>query len=186
MTDREFGDDATNSPSPRLRQVLAALVPVVCPPDATSLGLTADIVDHVSVQIASLSRLFRVALEVGGSAFDVAAVAWPPARGRTFSRLPPPLAERWFLRWLHSPLLPQRQLAKGLRQLLCLAHFEMPAIQARLGYGPDAWIEKVQRKRLMTYADDIRRHQEALVAPDPLPHGGFVRNSGQAGAKEAV
>jgi hypothetical protein len=168
----------------RVRRVLAALVPVVCPPEAVTLGLVDDIVAHAAASMGALPRILRAGLIAGALGYDATAIAWPPARGRTSTRLSPELAERWFLTWAHSPLLPQRQLIIGIKQLLCLAHFEMPAIQARLGYTPDAWIEKVQRKRLMTYADEIKRHDESLIAPDPLPRGGFVRKLGQR--KEAV
>jgi hypothetical protein len=174
---------------PRVRRVLESLAAVVCPPEAVELGLTGAIVDHAELSMRALPAALRAGLVAGSLAYDTAAMAWPPARGRRAAALPRDLAERWYLIWAHSPLLPQRQLIMGMKQLLCLAHYEQPAIQESIGYTPDAWIDKVKRRRLMTYSDDIRRHDESLLAPDPLPAGGFVRDRGQDGhrnrAKEA-
>jgi hypothetical protein len=50
-----------------------------------------------------------------------------------------------------------------------MAYYEAPEVQAEMGYTPQAWIDKVARRRLELYRDDIDRHQESLVAPDPLP-----------------
>ena len=158
-----------------MRRVLESLVPVICPPEAIELDLVDAIVDHVELTMGVLPAPFRLGLVTGMLTYDAAAVVWPPARGRFAHRLPPELAERWFLRWLNgNPAF--RQLVMAIKQLLSLAHYEMPIIQERIGYRPQEWIEKVKKRRLEVYADDINKHQVSLFAPDPL-----VRKGGKKG-----
>jgi hypothetical protein len=151
-----------------VRRVLTSLVGVVCPPDAQALGLAEPIVDHVGLSLGALPPRMRQALALGVLTYDLAALAWPPARGRRAHRLPRHLAARYFERWLGGPTPIHRQLAIAVKQLLVLGHYEQPAIQERLGYRPAAWIAAVKRRRLDVYADDIARHQASLIAPDPL------------------
>ncbi len=151
-----------------MRAVLASLVGVVCPPEAKELGLTEAIVDHVELSMGALPPRFQQALRLGLATYDLAALLWVPARGRRAQRLPRHLAAQHFERWLHGPTPIHRQFAIGIKQLLVLAHFEQPVIQERLGYRPAAWIDKVKKRRLEVYADDIGKHQASLFAPDPL------------------
>jgi hypothetical protein len=151
------------------RRVLEALVSVVCPPEADQLGVTGAVVDHAGETMAALPALFRRGLVMGLATFDQSARLWPPARGRSFHGLPVPLRERWYRRWLEGRTPASRELAKGIKQILALSYYEMPLVQERLGYLPDRWIEKVKRRRLEVYADDIAAHQASLTAPDPLP-----------------
>jgi hypothetical protein len=55
-----------------------------------------------------------------------------------------------------------------MKQLISLAHYEMPAVQEKMGYRPQQWIETVTKRRLDLYDEDIQRHQASLLAPDPL------------------
>lgn len=152
-----------------MRRVFRSLVPVVCPPEATELGLAEDLIAHIALQTGSLPPLMSRGMALGLLSYDLGALAWFPARGRRASQLPPMLARRYFEFWLHGPTGLQRQLAIAVKQLLALAHYEHPTIQQRMGYRPQQWIEKVKRRRLEVYADDIARHQASLIAPDPLP-----------------
>lgn len=151
-----------------VRRLLSTLVPVVCPPDATELGIVDDVVDHAELSIASFGPLIRASLVAGALTYDASARLWPPARGRRAAALGPELGSRWFHTWWTSPIGVQREFAHGVKSLLCLGYYEMPAVKAKLRYDPDAWIERVKRYRLRVYQEDIRRHQEELLAPDPL------------------
>jgi hypothetical protein len=151
------------------RRVLESLVPVICPPEARELGLGADIVDHVGLTMSVLPPLFRNGLVLGIATYDLGALFWLPGRGRRAHALPPHLATRYFESWRHGPTPIHRQFAAGVKQLLALAHYEQPAVQAKLGYTAAQWIEKVTKRRLEVYSDDIARHQASLIAPDPLP-----------------
>lgn len=151
------------------RKLLESLVPVVCPPDAVELGLVGEIVDHAEKTIAALPRAFRAGLAAGLVAYDQGARLWPVARGACAHDLPLHLRSRWYLLWLGGLTPVNRELAKAVKQVLVLGHFEHPAIQERIGYKPQAWIDKVKKKRLEVYADDIARHDASILAPDPLP-----------------
>lgn len=151
-----------------VRRVFASLVRVACPPDAAELGIVDDVVHHAELSIASFGPLFRSSLVAGTLTYDDSARFWPPARGRRATALGPELSARWFRTWWKSPLGIQREFARGVKSLLCLGYYEMPAVKEKLGYTPDAWIERVKRYRLQVYQDDIRRHEEELVAPNPL------------------
>ena len=147
-----------------MRAVLRSLVPVICPPEAA--GIEDEIVEHVQLSIGALPPLMQRALALGVASYDLAALPFHRRRARA---LPPARARRHFESWLHGPTPLQRQFAIALKQLLALAHYEHPRIQEQMGYRPTAWIEKVKRRRLEVYAEDISRHQASLIAPDPLP-----------------
>lgn len=158
-----------------VRRVLEGLVPVVCPPDADELGLAGALVDHAELTMASMPALFRSGLIAGVTTFDQSARLWPPARGRAAHDLPIHLRSRWYLLWLGGPTPVQRELAKAVKQVLVLAHYEHPQIQERLGYRPQQWIDQVKRRRLDVYTDEIARHEASILAPDPLPRRGRRR-----------
>jgi hypothetical protein len=148
-----------------VRRILESLVPVVCPPDAMELGLGADIVDHVGLTMSVIPPLFRSGLIAGLIGYDSAALL---RYGRRAHQLPPARALAWFERWEHGVTPLERELAKAVGQLLKLACYEQPAMQARLGYTPAAWIDEVKRRRLTVYGDEVRRAEAAVLAPDPL------------------
>lgn len=152
-----------------VRRILESLVPVICPPEAVELGLVAAIVEHAGLTMGAMPTLFRAGLIVGLTGYDAAAIAWPPARGRRSHKLSVELRTLWFKRWLDGATPAERELAKGIKQILALSHYEQPEIQARLGYTPDAWIDKVKRRRLEVYGNDIAKHHASITAPDPLP-----------------
>ena len=149
-----------------VRRVLESLATVVCPPEATQLGIVGDIVDHVGQTMSALPPLFRRGLIAGAITYDLGAL---PFHLRRAHKLQGERAVKYFESWLHGPTPLHRQLALALRQLLALAHYEQPVIQSRMGYRPQAWIEQVKRRRLEVYADDIARHAQSLITPDPLP-----------------
>ena len=153
----------------RVRQTLASLVPIVCPPVAVELELESDILTGVELTMRAIARPARVALLTGIHTYEHGARAYPSHRGKSASALSAAQARRYFDRWWHSPLLPQREFAKGIKGLLCLSCYEQPEMLRRIGYTADEWIARSRSYRLRTYGDAIRRHQESLLAPDPLP-----------------
>lgn len=149
------------------RRALAGLARVACPPDVDELGLADAIVDHVELSLTALPALFRQGLLAGLATYENGARALH--RGRPASALDGDAALAWFQRWRRSSLLPMREWVKGAKGLLCMAYYEMPAAKQKIGYTPDAWIEKVKRKRLAVWGDEIRKQEQALIEPDPLP-----------------
>ena len=148
------------------RRLLTSLVPVICPPDAQALADA--IVGHVGLTMSALPTHVRAALVAGLAGYDTLAIAWAPGGRRRAHRLPADLAEQYYLSWEHGPTPAHQQLAKGVGQLLKLACYEQPAMQAALGYTPQPWIDKVKRRRLEVYQGDIERHDASIYAPDPL------------------
>jgi hypothetical protein len=157
------------------RRVLESLVPVICPREAVELGIVSDVVDHVQLTLGALAPLFRAGFVAGIVTYDLSAKAWLPARGKSAQALPPELATRWFRTWLDSSNPAFHQLAFAMKQLISLAHYEQPAVQQKMGYRPQQWIETVTKRRLDLYGEDVQRHQASILAPDPL-----VRRPGAA------
>lgn len=152
---------------PRARRTLAAMARVACPPQADELGIARDIVDHVELSMATLPAPFRTGLLAGLESYEQGARLGN--RGRPASKLDPAAARAYFESWRGSRFPVFREFIKGVGGLLCLAHYEMPAVKEQLGYTPEAWIDKVRRHRLTTYSDAIERHRRDLLSPDPLP-----------------
>ena len=169
--------------APRIRRVLRSLVPVICPPDAVELRLEDAIVDHIELSLRSMPPLVRSGLVAGLTAYDLGARAYPKNRGKPAHRLEGERAAAYFRAWRRSPIIFQRELAKGVKGLMCMSCYEMPEMQERIGYRPAGWIAEVTRKRLAVYSDDARRHAESIVAPDPLP--GLEPVAGTRAKKEA-
>jgi hypothetical protein len=160
---------AEYSHPPRIRRLLRSLVPIVCPPEVERLGVVDAVVDHVALSMRAFPAPLRRALLLGLTTYDLSAAGWPRARGKTASKLPRHRAAAWYAFWWRSPLLPQRELAKAVKALMAIAYYEQPAVQTELGYAPQAWIDKVKGRRLEVYGEAIRKHDRALIEPDPLP-----------------
>jgi hypothetical protein len=176
-----MSEEGFTLPAPA-RRVLEGLVPVICPPEAVELGVVSDIVDHVGLTLGALAPLFRAGFVAGLITYDLSSVAWLPARGRRSHKLPRELAERWFRTWLDSNNPAFHQLAFAMKQLTSLAHYEHPAVQEKMGYRPQQWIEKVTKRRLEVYSDEIQRHEASILAPDPLRRGASVPGTASAPA----
>jgi hypothetical protein len=157
----------------RLRPAVAQAARACCPSELDELGLADQVVDYVELQLRAFPSGLRAGMVAGIAALEAGAAL---RHGRRFSRLPAGEALRWWRSWWDSPIGPCRQLARGLKALIALAFYDSKPMRARLEYHPDAWIAEAARRRLERWDDDIRRHEEALRAPDPLlPAARLVR-----------
>jgi hypothetical protein len=145
------------------RAVLRSLVPVVCPPEAHALADA--IVDHMALTVGASPALLRRGIEAGLRTYDVGALL---RHGRRARSLTGDAAERYFRSWERGPTPLHRQLAHAINQLMSLSCYEQPAMMERVGYRPAPWIAEVTHKRLTVYADDVRRQDAQILAPDPL------------------
>lgn len=148
---------------PTTRRVLQSLVPVICPPEAAPLADA--ILDHMALTIGQMPGLLLQALAAGFITYDLGAL--PRFRKRAH-QLSPDDAERYYDSWAHGITPVQREFAKMLNQLMSMSCYEQPAMMESVGYRVGPWIEEVKKKRLQVFADDIRRQEQSLIAPDPL------------------
>ena len=148
------------------KRVLRALVPVICPPEA--LPFADAIVDHVALQIEASGVLLQRAFAAGLAGYDVGAV---PRHFKRAHRLTGDAAETYYASWEHGITPMQVQFARALNQLISMSCYEQPAMMEACGYRPQPWIEEVSKKRLSVFADDIKKQDAQIIAPDPLrPH----------------
>lgn len=145
------------------RSVLSSLVPVICPPEA--VPLTDAIVDHMALTFAQTPALLRRALAAGFVTYDLGALPRYRKRARALTGAD---AERYYESWLHGITPVHKQFAQMLNQLMSLSCYEQPQMMEAVGYHVGPWIEEVKRKRLAVFADDIRKQEAQIIAPDPL------------------
>jgi hypothetical protein len=145
------------------RLVLRSLVPVICPPEAAPLADA--IVDHMALTFTATAPIIQRAFAAGMIAYDAGAL---PRYLRFAHALPPDKAARYYQTWEHGPTPLHTQLAKVLNQLMSLSCYEQPEMTERIGYRPAAWIAEKTKQRLTVFADDIRKQDAQILAPDPL------------------
>ncbi len=151
------------------RELIASLVPIVCPKDqATRLNVTDDVIDEVELGIRSMPLLVRQALIAGMLTYDNTARLHPLNRGRRAAHLPYDRAQAWFEFWAHGTAL-QKNFIKGIKGLVGLSFYEHPAVMEDIGYTPRQWIDKVAKRRLEVYRDDIDKHEASIFERDPIP-----------------
>lgn len=149
-----------------VRAVLRSLVEVICPPEAAALGDA--IVAHMEPICGSMPPVLRAGLRIAAIAYDTGAV---PRFGRRARALRGDRAERYFAAWERGPTVVQREFARGVKQLMCLACYEQPAMMEQLGYRPAPWIAEVTQRRLTVFRDDALRQAAQVLSPDPLRPG---------------
>jgi len=145
------------------RAVLRSLVPVICPPEAAPLADA--IVDHMELTLGALPPLMQQGLAAGLVTYDIGAL---PRYLRRAHALSPAKAEAYYVSWEHGLTPLHVQFAKALNQLMSLACYEQPAMMESVGYRPAGWIETVTKKRLTVFADDVKKQDAQILAPDPL------------------
>lgn len=155
------------------RQLVARLAEVVCPPVPSPVEHAGAIAQHTQMSMRAFPGPARSALIAGMRTYDEAARLF--FGGKPARELSSEAGARYFDSWWRSRIGLQREFARGVKGLICLAYYELPAVKEHLGYTPEAWIESVKRRRLSIYKVDIDAHQAAITAPDPLgpwPLGG--------------
>ncbi|MCC6749887.1 MAG: hypothetical protein IT371_19635 [Deltaproteobacteria bacterium] len=157
--------------SPAVRRTVRALVPVICPPEVEELGLVDAVVAQAELFVRSLAPEARYGLVAGYRSFELLAATRPAQLGRTFSALPKGAARAYFDAWWNSPLGPARSLAMGMKSPIAIGYYELPEVQARMGYAAQGWMDRVRQERRDRFGEVIARHEAELVAPNPLVSG---------------
>ncbi len=140
------------------KRVLRSLVPVICPPEAEHLADA--IVEHMGLTIAASGELLAKGFDAGHYAYDLGAVA---RFGRRAHALTGDKAERYYQYWENNTF------GRALNQIMSLACYEQPEMMKLVGYEPEGWIADVTKKRLTVYADDVKKQDAQILAPDTLP-----------------
>lgn len=156
--------------APGVKRGIEALIPVLCPPGWEEVTTRERLIDEIAIGIASMPSIARLGLGAGFRLYDATALAFHGRRARSLRGT---AATRHWRRWAGGHGL-KAELAKGMRAVIVMAYFELPAVQARIGYTPDAWIAMVKARRLASYADDIARHEASIFERDPLPLPGEI------------
>jgi hypothetical protein len=144
--------------------VLRRLAPVVLTDDVERLGLVDGVIREMERLLTAAPGPAGVALIAGLGTFNVGA--------RGFARMGPAEAEAYFETWWHSPIPLLNQFAKGVKALLCFGYYELPGVQAAIGYTPTEWIDKVKIERLERFGKEIAAFEAELLTRDPLPRTG--------------
>ena len=139
------------------KRVLRSLVPVICPPEAAPLADA--IVEHMALTLGASGQFVGKAFDAGLVAYELGAIA---RFGRRAHALTGERAERYYRYWENSPF------GRAINQLMSLACYEQPEMMRAVGYEPAPWIAEVTKKRLTVYADDVKRQDAQILAPDPL------------------
>jgi hypothetical protein len=145
------------------KRVLRGLVPVICPPAAAPYGDA--IVDEMVLTLEASGPLLSRAFEAGLLAYDLGAL---PRFGKRAHKLTGDAAEHYFESWEHGLTPMHVQFARALNQIMSMACYEQPATMESCGYRVGPWIEEVTKKRLTVYADDVKKQDAQILAPDPL------------------
>jgi hypothetical protein len=148
---------------PTTRRVLLSLVPVICPPNAAPLADA--IVDHMALTVSQMPPLLLAALAAGFTTYDLGSL---PRYRKRAHKLTGDAADKYFESWLHGITPVHRQFGQMLNQLLSMSCYEQPAMMESIGYHVGPWIEEVKKKRLAVFADDIKKQDAQIIAPDPL------------------
>lgn len=141
--------------------------------------------------LAGLPRGARLAVMAAAAAIDQGARLYPPARGRNLARLDDATADRYLGLLLGSRVAAVRSTASTVRALAALCYYDVPEVRARIGYEPEPHIERVARRRMERFGDEIRRVEEppaepARDEPAELDCDVVVVGSGAGGATVAA
>ena len=145
----------------RRRATVAALVRALGPQDLTE-ELVEDTVDGIVLFVGALAPATqRVLWGLTGTLESVSRLFW----GSPFSSLPRDEARAALTKWNRGPA---RLGIRLLRDVVVVAHYDLPSVREGVGYAPDPFIAEKMAKRLEEWSDDIAAHQALLVAPAPL------------------
>jgi len=156
-------------PSP-IRPIVERFARVVCPPGPGGIdapGRMAELYNQLEPFLGAMPRHLQLGVMASFVTFDQAARLWPRALGRRFTALDDARADAYFRAMAHGPLGPQRAICKLMKGLATFNYYEIPAVRAELEYHPDAYIAKVAKRRLESYAEAIRKGEEVVLAAEP-------------------
>ena len=168
------------------RRVLTHLIKIICPPEVETLNLVEAVLNEVELSLRALPTLPRKGILAGIRAYETASRTYPSHLGKRATSLPQNKSTRYFDRWRLSRFPIQRQFIKGIRGLICIGYYELPEVQASIGYTPQQWVDKQRAHRLKTFPHIITAHEAALLARDPLPLKVSAESNGNSKTEQQI
>ncbi|CAN5602201.1 hypothetical protein BH18ACT1_BH18ACT1_08110 [soil metagenome] len=147
---------------PRARRVLERFAAIVCPPQAATEGRLPEAMAELERFMGAFPPHLRRLLLASVIAFDVGARVHPTGRGRRFIHLDDAAADRYFRARADSRSPGVRNLVTLLRGVVVMSYYELPAVQAELGYDPGAYIAEMAGRRRAVHGDAIEREERAV------------------------
>jgi len=147
---------------PRPWRVLERLAEVVCPPEVAADGRHPEVMAELERFMAAFPPHLRRLLLASVVAFDAGARMHPGGRGRRFVHLDDAAADRYFRARADSRSPGVRNLVTLLRGVVVMSYYELPAVQAELGYDPGAYIAEMAGRRRAVHGDAIEREERAV------------------------
>ncbi len=138
------------------RRIVARFAGVVCPPQVRAPKLAEGLLGEFELLLGALPTGARRSVLIAFVVFDQGARVYPRAHGRRFVHLGDEDADAYFRAVLarrRSGLGTALQRIKG---LVVMCYYELPEVKEQLAYRPDAYIAAVSRRRLASYAAQIR------------------------------
>ncbi len=148
------------------RRTLDAMTATVAPPEPVVPDREARIAAFAAAYLPYLPPLSRRLLPLGFWLFE-----WGPLiflfALRPFSKLGPEARRRYLVSWQRSRWSLRRQMIKGLKALVVMGFYDMPEVQAHIGYEPSPYVEALVKQR----AEDYARRGLPFVSEPHAPAG---------------
>lgn len=162
----------------RLRPTVERFARTVCPPALSERNLLPELMVLLEQHLGVLPPHARLGVLAGFATLDEAARLHPAGRGRRFAHLDDAAADACFR--TAARLRVSASIVKLIKGLVTFNYYEIPAVKAELGFHPDAYIARVARRRLDSYLGDIRKGDEAVLAPDSTAGPTGARSRGES------
>jgi hypothetical protein len=135
---------------------------IVCPPEVRAGHRTGRVLREFGLMLSALPPAARRALAVALLAVDQGARLYPQSGGRRLARLDDRVAEA-YLRALMARGGIAAEIVERLRGVMVMCYYELPEVQREIGYEPEPYIAAVSRRRLESYAAQIRAGEAAVT-----------------------
>ncbi len=135
------------------------LAELACPPEVRAGHRVDRVLREFGLMLGALPPAARGAMAAGLLAVDQGARLYPRSRGRRLARVDDRVADG-YLRALLARGGTPAELAQRLIGVMAMCYYELPEVQREIGYDPGPYLAAVARRRLESYAAEIRAGEE--------------------------
>jgi hypothetical protein len=147
----------------QIRVAARRFAEIVCPPEVREAGRAERVLREFGLMRGALPPVARRALAIALMAVDQGARLYPRSGGRRLARLDDGVAEA-YLRALLGRGGVAAEMVERLRGVVVMCYYELPEVQREMGYEPGPYIAAASRRRLESYAAQIRAGEAAVTA----------------------